>query len=100
MMRLDTLSSRLVLYLTLVTILAVLLSAFVIASDYRRNAEKRFSDVVTANVYALMAGMASEGLDANGKLAGRPQLGESRFNQYNSGWYWSVTSINEPNNTD
>jgi len=93
-MKIDTLSSRLFLILSGWTVIAVAVIAFLISLDYRNNAERRFEELLSANIYTLMGGVRR---DEKGQLAGSPDLGDARYNQFDSGWYWS---INEVSNTD
>ena len=70
--------------------------ALLVLQDYRQTVERQFEDLISANLYNLM-GSVSRG--ANGKLQGAPELGDGRFRQYQSGWYWSVTSLEDKNNS-
>lgn len=87
------LSTRIFLFLSAWSIVAVALVAIVISADYRANAERRFSELLTANVYSLMGGVQR---NPNGDLISAPDLGDSRFNEFDSGWYWQINSVKEP----
>lgn len=67
----------------------------VLGEAYRRNAEKRFGEFVTANLYNLMGTVET---DEEGRLSGRPDLRDPRFLTPASGWYWSVQSLSDPQN--
>ena len=94
-MRASTLSGRLFLILSAWTVIAVTVIGFLIAADYRNSAEQRFEKVLVANVFALMGAIRQ---DDDGNLTGSPNLGDARFQQYESGWYWSINSTVSPEN--
>src|SRR5690606_29031370 len=39
--------------------------------------------------------ISSVGVDENGNLVGTPNLGDLRFNEPGSGWYWSVVPVSD-----
>ena len=89
----NTLAARLFILSSLTALAGVLIVAFVISSDYRRNAEARLNDVLVANVFNLMGTFE---VDKNGELMGLPDLGDSRYSLFDSGWYWSVEKVGAP----
>ena len=89
----DTLAARLFLLSACAAIVGVTLAALVISSEYRRNAQERLSDILTANIFNLMGNVE---LGDDGTLMGLPNLGDSRYQLFDSGWYWSVERIGEP----
>ncbi len=88
----NTLAARLFILSSLAAILGVLIVAFVILQEYRQNAEARLNEVLIANVFNLMGTFE---VDQNGKLMGLPDLGDSRYNLFDSGYYWSVQKISD-----
>ena len=88
----NTLASRLFILSSLAAIIGVVVVALVISQDYRRNAEARLNDVLVANVFNLMGTFE---VDKAGKLMGLPDLGDSRYNLFDSGYYWSVEKLGE-----
>jgi len=94
-MRIKTLSARLFLILSAWTLIAVAIIALLISADYRNNAERRFADLLVANIYTLMGAVR---LDEQGQLTNPPALGDARYGEYNSGWYWSISSLKSPGN--
>lgn len=88
----NTLASRLFILSSLAAVIGVLIVAFVISEEYRRNAEARLNDVLVANVFNLMGTLE---LDKNGELMGLPDLGDSRYNLFDSGYYWSVEKVGD-----
>lgn len=92
-MKPGTLSRRLFLLTSLWAIVSVALVAFLLSEAYRQNAQRRFAELVTANLYNLM-GSVEPGTD--GRLSGTPDLGDPRFGSFRSGWYWVVQSVSDP----
>lgn len=83
----NSLTLRAVLLSTLWAALSLVLVASVITTLYRSAAEKSYGDLLSAQLFNLIA---ATGLDANGALSGNPDLGDIRYQQPKSGWYWSV----------
>lgn len=94
-MRPGTLSLRLFLLTSLWALFSVALVAFVLSQAYRQNAERRFAELVTANLYNLLGSVQA---DATGKLAGQPDLRDPRYTVFGSGWYWEVSALSDPAN--
>ncbi|MCB1462489.1 MAG: histidine kinase [Nitratireductor sp.] len=94
-MRAGTLSLRLFLLTSLWALVSVALIALVLTGAYRGNAEKRFSELLTANLYNLMASVEA---GPDGRLTGTPELRDARFSNFASGWYWSVEAVSDPSN--
>jgi signal transduction histidine kinase len=92
----NTLSFRIFLFTSIWMLASLIVVALVVLQDYRQTVEKQFEDLITANLYNLM-GSVSRG--ENGSLQGTPELGDSRYRQYQSGWYWSVSSLGDKNNS-
>lgn len=90
-----TLSGRLFLLSSIWAVISIAAVAFFISSGYRDNAERRLQELLTANLYALMANVEP---DDSGKLVGSPDLRDSRFLQFQSGFYWSVIEVENRSN--
>lgn len=90
-----TLSARLFLLSSIWAIISIAAVAFFISSGYRDNSERRLQELLTANLYALMANVEPS---ETGKLIGSPDLRDARFLKFQSGFYWSVTEIKKPTN--
>lgn len=88
----NTLAARLFILSSLTAIIGVLIVAFVISQEYRRNSESRLNEVLVANIFNLMGTFE---VDKNGDLMGLPDLGDSRYNLFDSGHYWSVEKVGE-----
>lgn len=91
-----TLASRLFVLTSLWAIFAIALIAWLISQTYRTNAEESLSARLTANLYIIMGAVSS---DAAGRLVGRPDLRDSRFQSFQSGYYWTVGEVARPQNT-
>jgi signal transduction histidine kinase len=90
-----TLSRRLFLLTSLWALISIALVAFLLSEAYRQNAQRRFAELVTANLYNLMGSIEP---GADGKLSGEPDLGDPRFSIFGSGWFWVVQSLSDPAN--
>ncbi|HSO48724.1 MAG TPA: histidine kinase, partial [Rhizobiaceae bacterium] len=94
-MRQGTLSRRLILLTSIWAVISIGLAAFLLSQAYRANSERRFEELVTANLYILM-GAVEPGED--GRLTGQPDLRDPRFLNFGSGWNWVVSSVSDPSN--
>lgn len=73
-------------------LLASLLTASLIVTVYRQSATRDFEAVLTAHLFTLVAGTAPTD-DGSVTVGVDLALGEARFAQPASGWYWSVEPI-------
>ncbi|MER2535555.1 MAG: ATP-binding protein [Rhizobiaceae bacterium] len=64
----------------------------VISTLYRQASERSFDSLLSAHLFNLIG---SVGLTDGGFLEGSPNLGDLRFSQMNSGWYWSVEPVSQ-----
>jgi signal transduction histidine kinase len=85
-----SLTFRVLLLATLWAALALVVIAVVISTLYRQSAEKSFRDLLRAQLYNVINSVSTE---ENTRLSGAPQLGDLRFFQPQSGWYWVVEPI-------
>ena len=69
---------------------ALVVIAVAISTLYRQSAEKSFRDLLRAQLYNVINTVSA---GENTRLAGTPQLGDLRFFQPQSGWYWIVEPI-------
>ena len=58
-----------------------------ITTLYRQTSERGFDSLLSAHLFNLIG---SVGISDTGALTGAPDLGDLRFSEPNSGWYWSV----------
>jgi signal transduction histidine kinase len=63
-----------------------------ITTLYRQTSERGFDSLLSAHLFNLIG---SVGISENGALTGSPDLGDLRFSQPDSGWYWSVEPASE-----
>jgi signal transduction histidine kinase len=77
-------------------VFAIALIAWLVSLNYRDNAEENLAARLTANLYVIMGAVSRS---ADGRLIGRPDLRDSRFQSFQSGYYWSVGEIANPQNT-
>ena len=93
-MRINSLATRFLAISVLWSALALVVTAILLTTLYKNNAQKNFQELLTAHLYNLM-GVVDRG--GNGALTGSPNLGDPHFQQPFSGWYWSVVPLdNKP----
>lgn len=71
---------------------AALVTAIVLVAIYRRSVERDFNAILTANLNTLVAGTSiapGGALDVSTSLG----LGDARFEELGSGWYWRVEPL-------
>ena len=85
-----SLTFRVLFLASLWAALALIAIAVVISTLYRQSAEKSFRDLLRAQLYNVINSVST---DEATRLAGTPQLGDLRFFQPQSGWYWIVEPI-------
>lgn len=64
----------------------------VISALYRQGSERGFQDLLRAQLYNVINSIS---VDDKAALSGSPQLGDLRFSQPQTGWYWIVEPIGE-----
>src|SRR5690606_29947323 len=57
---------------------------------YKQSSERGFDSVLSAHLFHLIG---SVGVSDAGFLTGSPDLGDLRFSEPGSGWYWSVEPV-------
>ena len=82
-----SLTFRVIAFSTLWAILAQVVVFTLITTLYRQASERGFDNLLSAHLFNLIG---SVGMTANGVLTGAPDLGDLRFSQPKSGWYWAV----------
>ncbi len=91
----ESLTFRVVSLSSVWVIAAFLVVAGLISGLYERTAQSGFEAVVRAQLYNLINSVT---VDETGTLSGVPNLGDLRYSQPLSGWYWEV--IPASNNTE
>lgn len=88
--RFNSLAFRVVAFSTLWAVVALVVIATVISSLFRQASERGFESLLTAHLFNLIG---SVGVSAEGVLEGAPNLGDLRFTEPQSGWYWAVEPV-------
>ncbi|WP_279327560.1 sensor histidine kinase [Chelativorans petroleitrophicus] len=86
------LTFRVVAFSSIWAIIALVVIATVISALFRQVSQRGFENVLSAHLFNLIASVSAT--DA-GRLEGSPNLGDLRFSQPFSGWYWSVEPVSE-----
>lgn len=87
-----SLAFRVVAFSTVWAILALIVIFTLITTLYRQASERGFDSLLSAHLFNLIG---SVGISDTGVLTGSPDLGDLRFSEPNSGWYWSVLPASE-----
>lgn len=87
-----SLAFRVVAFSTIWAILALIVIFTLITTLYRQASERGFDSLLSAHLFNLIS---SVGISETGVLTGSPDLGDLRFSEPNSGWYWSVLPASE-----
>jgi hypothetical protein len=85
-----SLTVRAIAFSTVWAILALVVISTIISTLYRQSTERGFESLLSAHLFNLIS---SVGVSVDGALSGAPDLGDLRFSQPNSGWYWSVEPV-------
>lgn len=75
---------------TLWVILALLVGATAISALYKEAARNNFERLLSAHLFSLVGAVS---ISPDGKLEGRPELGDVRYSSPLSGWYWAVDPV-------
>jgi signal transduction histidine kinase len=93
MVRLNSLTARVLIYTTIWSAFAIVIMGFVISTLYERSAEKGLHDLLRAQLFSAINSVS---IDATThKLTGSPQMSELGFQQPASGWYWIVQPLGD-----
>jgi hypothetical protein len=88
--RIKSLFSLDLLLITLWSAVAILVIGFFISNIYRKGVERDFHDLLRAELYNVIDSVT---IGDGGGLVGSPQLGDLRFMQPKTGWYWMVEPL-------
>lgn len=89
---LNSLTFRVVAFSTLWAVIAMVVVATVISTLYRQAAERNFDSLLSAHLFHLVGAV---GISEEGRIDGDPNLGDLRFSEPGSGWYWAVDPVTE-----
>ncbi|RWO91944.1 ATP-binding protein [Mesorhizobium sp.] len=87
-----SLAFRVIAFSTVWAILTLVVIFTLITTLYRQASERGFDSLLSAHLFNLIG---SVGVSEGGSLTGAPDLGDLRFSEPNSGWYWSVEPASE-----
>lgn len=88
-----SLSLRLLIVTSVWTVFALVLTGIVLSTVFRRGTEQNFENLLLAHAYNLMGAID---VKSDGNISGVPNLGDPRFLSPLSGWYWTVSTAEEP----
>jgi len=89
-MRIRSLTARVLLLATLWSAAALVTIALVISALYRQGAERGFNNLLRAQLYNVINSVS---IGDGESLSGTPELGDLRFSQPMTGWYWLVEPL-------
>lgn len=87
---LRSLTFRVIAFSTIWAVLALIVVGTIISTLYRQASERGFESLLSAHLFNLIG---SVGISDDGRLIGSPDLGDLRFSEPTSGWYWSVEPV-------
>jgi signal transduction histidine kinase len=85
-----SLTFRVIALSTVWAVLALIVIATLISTLYRQASERAFDSLLSAHLFNLIGSVSATD---SGQLAGSPDLGDLRFSEPGSGWYWSVEPV-------
>ncbi len=89
-MPIKSLTARVLLLTTLWSAVALVVIGLVISTLYRKSAERGFQDLLRAQLNNVINSVS---IGEQGALTGSPQLGDLRYAQPKTGWYWIVEPL-------
>lgn len=85
-----SLTARVLFLATLWSAVALVVISVVIMQLYRQSAERAFTDLLRAQLYNVINSIT---IGDDNQLSGNPQLGDLRFSQPETGWYWIIEPL-------
>lgn len=85
-----SLAFRAITFSTLWAVAALIVITTIISTLYRQASERGFESLLSAHLFNLIG---SIGVSDQGALQGAPELGDLRFSEPYSGWYWEVIPV-------
>jgi signal transduction histidine kinase len=89
-MKIRSLTARVLLFATIWSALGLVTIAVAISALYRQGVERGFNNLLRAQLYNVVNSVSIGDGDS---LAGSPALGDLRFSQPETGWYWLVEPL-------
>lgn len=87
-----SLAFRVIAFSTVWAVVALIVIYTVITTLYRQSSERGFESLLSAHLFNLIG---SVGVSEPGVLTGGPDLGDLRFSEPKSGWYWAVEPVSQ-----
>ncbi len=87
-----SLTFRVIALSTIWALVTLVVIFTLITTLYRQASERGFDSLLSAHLFNLIG---SVGVTGQGELTGAPDLGDLRFSEPRSGWYWSVEPASE-----
>ncbi|MEI3849901.1 MULTISPECIES: ATP-binding protein [Ensifer] len=91
-MAIRSLTARVLAVSTVWAVVALVVIGVVISELYRQGSERGFKDLLRAQLFNVVNSIS---VNERTVLSGSPQLGDLRFSQPQTGWYWIVDPIGE-----
>ena len=85
-----SLAARIVALSTLWAIVTLIATSTIISTLYRQASERGFTSLLSAHLFNLISAV---GVTEAGTLTGTVDLGDLRFSEPGSGWYWAVEPV-------
>jgi signal transduction histidine kinase len=85
-----SLTFRVIAFSTLWAVVTLIVVATIISTLYREASQRGFDSLLSAHLFNLIG---SVGVSDAGEINGSPDLGDLRFSEPDSGWYWSVEPV-------
>jgi signal transduction histidine kinase len=85
-----SLAFRIIALSTVWAIVTLLIISTIISTLYRQASERGFNSLLSAHLFNLIS---SVGVSEGGALTGSVDLGDLRFSEPDSGWYWAVEPV-------
>ncbi len=89
-MLIRSVTARVLLLATLWSAVALVVISLVITTLYRQSSERAFTDLLRAQLYNVINSVA---IGDDNNITGSPQLGDLRFSQPETGWYWIIEPL-------
>lgn len=87
-----SLTFRVIAFSTVWAVAALIVIATVISALFRQASERGFESLLSAHLFNLISSVS---VDDAGNLTGSPNLGDLRFTEVGSGWYWTVIPVSD-----
>lgn len=91
-MAIRSLTARVLAVSTVWAVVSLVVIGIVISELYRQGSERGFKDLLRAQLFNVVNSIS---VNEKTVLSGSPQLGDLRFSQPQTGWYWIVDPIGE-----